>query len=69
MFEAVRKNFGEEFYVAVLEADGPEVVNNEDIMLFQEEGYVRPIDDVKIDVSSMEAQRTHISEAIKAMAF
>lgn len=34
MFEAVRKNFGEEFYVAVLEADGPEVVDNEDIMLF-----------------------------------
>lgn len=69
MFEAVCKNFGEEFYVAVLEADGLEVVDNEDIMLFQEEGYVRPIDAVKIDVSSMEARRTHISEAIKAMAF
>jgi hypothetical protein len=84
MFEAVRKNFGEEFYVAVLEADGAEVVDSEGIMLFQEEGDVRPIDAIKIDVSSMEGTKnTHKcrvhdipsrfvktrAKAIRAMAF
>jgi hypothetical protein len=84
MFEAVLKNFGEEFYVAVLEADGAEVVDSEGIMLFQEEGDVRLIDAIKIDVSSMEGTkdtykcRVHDipsrfvktrAKAIRAMAF